>query len=87
MAAQYGVWVQTFRQPRSGSQARDVAAWLARRLTRATLWELAVAFGLNHPGSVSHLFRRVDCQRVASREPSGIIAAMEGTLTKTGNGV
>ena len=87
VAAQYGVLAETFRQPRSGSQARDVAAWLARRLTTATLRELAVAFGLNHPDSVSNLVRRIDRQLVASRELRGIIEAIEETLTKTGNRV
>ena len=87
VAAQYEVSAQTLRQPRSGSPARGVAAWLPRRLTTATLRELAVAFGLNHPDSVSNLVRRVDRQRVASRELRGIIEAIEGTLTKTGNRV
>jgi hypothetical protein len=34
--------------------------WLARRRTSATLRELAPAFGLSHPDSVSNLIRRVD---------------------------
>jgi len=39
---------------------RDIAAWLARRLSSATLREPAPAFGLSHPDSASNLVRRVD---------------------------
>ncbi len=39
---------------------RRVAVWLARRLSSATQRELAPAFGLSHPDSVSNLVRRVD---------------------------
>ena len=37
---------------------RDLAAYLANRRTTATLRELATAFGLSHPDSVSNLIRR-----------------------------
>ena len=43
-----------------GHIARAVAAWLARRLTTATLRELAGPLGLGRPESVSNLTRRVD---------------------------
>ena len=43
-----------------GHIARAVAAWLARRLTSATLRELSVPLGLGRPESVSNLTRRVD---------------------------
>ena len=43
-----------------GHIARAVAAWLARRLTTATLRELSVPLGLGRPESVSNLTRRVD---------------------------
>ena len=87
VAAHYGVSVETFRQPRSANPPRDVAAWLTRRLTTATLRELSATFGLNHPDSVNNLVRRVDRQLVASRELRGIIEAIQETLTKTGNRV
>jgi predicted DNA binding protein len=35
-----------------------LAAYLAHRRTTATLRELATAFGLSHPDSVSNLIRR-----------------------------
>jgi len=37
-----------------------VAAWLARRLTVATLRELTEPFGLSHPDSVRNLLNRAD---------------------------
>jgi len=40
--------------------SRDVAAWLARRVTTATLRELAPPFGLGHPDSVRNLIRRAE---------------------------
>ena len=49
-----------FQVRRSGQLGRDVAAWLARRLSSATLRELAPAFGLSHPDSLNNLVRRVD---------------------------
>ena len=42
------------------SPSRDAAAWLARRLTVATLRELAEPFGLGHPDSVRNLIRRAE---------------------------
>jgi putative transposase len=60
VAGYYGVGHDRFHERRSGELARDVAAWLARRRTSATLRELAPAFGLSHPDSVSNLIRRVD---------------------------
>ena len=87
VAGHYGISVEAFRQRHNGSQARDVAAWLARRLTTATLRELAVAFGLNHPDSVNNLVRRIDRRLVASRELRERIEGIHETLTKTGNRV
>ncbi len=43
-----------------GHLARAAAAWLARRLTTATLRELSVPLGLGRPESVSNLTRRID---------------------------
>jgi len=56
----YGVSPETFRQKRAKHPSRDVAAWLARRLTQAPLRELAPHFGLSHPESLSNLTRRAD---------------------------
>jgi hypothetical protein len=56
----YGVSPEVFRTKRAGERSRNVAAWLARRLTQSTLRELAPQFGLSHPESLSNLTRRVD---------------------------
>lgn len=56
----YGVSPDVFRTKRAGERSRNVAAWLARHLTQATLRELAPQFGLSHPESLSNLTRRVD---------------------------
>ncbi len=42
------------------NQSRDIAAWLARRLTVATLRELVEPFGLGHPDSVRSLLGRAE---------------------------
>jgi len=57
-ARHFEVDPDVFTQWRSAHVARDIAAWLARRLTTATLRELAPEFGLTHPDSVSNLTRR-----------------------------
>jgi putative transposase len=86
-AAHYGVSAEAFRERRSGSEARDVAAWLARRLTTATLRELAAAFGLNHPDSVNNLVRRIERQLVGSRAFRERIDSLQETLAETENRV
>ena len=43
---------------RSGAAGRDMAAYLCRRYTSATLRELSERFGLSHPDSASDLIRR-----------------------------
>ncbi len=57
-----------FRERHSALLARDVAAWLARRLTAATLRDLAPEFGLTHPDSVSNLTRRA--ARAMAKSPA-----------------
>jgi chromosomal replication initiation ATPase DnaA len=66
---------------------RDVAAWLARRLTTATLRELAGAFGLSHPDSVSNLTRRAE--RAIGQSPTlrQDIEAIQKRISKTENRV
>ena len=44
----------------AAAPGRDLAAYLAHRRTTATLLELATAFGLSHPDSVSNLIRRAE---------------------------
>jgi len=57
-AQHFAVDPGVFTERRSTHLARDIAAWLARRLTTATLREMAPVFGLTHPDSVSNLTRR-----------------------------
>ena len=59
-AEYYGVDVASFARKHSKQSSRDVAAWLARRLTVATLRELAEPFGLRHPDSVRGLLGRAE---------------------------
>jgi REP element-mobilizing transposase RayT len=52
----------------NGHIARALAAWLARRVTSATLRELSVPLGLGRPESVSNLTRRVDREIAKDRQ-------------------
>jgi REP element-mobilizing transposase RayT len=66
-AAHYGVEPASFATKHSKELSRDVAAWLARRLTVATLRELAEPFGLRHPDSVRGLVQRTE--KAMARSP------------------
>ena len=59
-ADHYRVEVASFAWKHSKEPSRDVAAWLARRLTVATLRELVEPFGLGHPDSVGNLLGRAE---------------------------
>lgn len=65
-ATHYGVTVSSFAGKRTGQLSRDIAAWLARHLTVATLRELAEPFGLGHPDSVRGLLNRAEAAMQAS---------------------
>ena len=56
-----------FATKRSKELSRDVAAWLARRPTVATLRELAEPFGLGHPDRVRGLINRTE--KAMARSP------------------
>jgi chromosomal replication initiation ATPase DnaA len=76
VARYYGVDQDCFQVRRSGLLGRDLAAWLVRHHSSATLRELAPIFGLNHPDSVNNLVRRVDRALARSsqlREDIGMI--------------
>ena len=60
MAEYYRIEPALFATRGDGHIARAAAAWLARRLTTATLRELAGPLGLGRPESVSNLTRRID---------------------------
>jgi hypothetical protein len=59
-AEHYGVEETSFARKHSKQLSRDVAAWLARRLTVATLRDLMEPFGLTHPDSVRGLINRAE---------------------------
>ena len=57
VAAYFKASPESYQSKRSTAPGRDLAAYLAHRRTTATLRELATAFGLSHPDSVSNLIR------------------------------
>jgi hypothetical protein len=85
VAAYYGMAPEQFQQRGSGALSRDVAAWLARRLTPATLRELAPTFGVNHPDSVHNLVRRVERALAGSGTVRKDIESIRRRLLETGN--
>jgi chromosomal replication initiation ATPase DnaA len=87
VADYYGVSAATFQERGRGDDSRDVAAWLTRRLTTATLRELAELSSLNHAGSVSNLLRRADQAVAESRRLRRDIDAIQQRLRKTKNEV
>ena len=60
VAAYFKTSPSSYQTKRSTAAGRDLAAFLAHRQTTATLRELATAFGLSHPDSVSNLIRRAE---------------------------
>ncbi|WP_461507912.1 hypothetical protein [Rhodopirellula baltica] len=58
-AQEYSVSPEEYCGFRSGTGGRDVAAYLCRRYTSATLAELSIRFGLRHPDSSSDMVKRV----------------------------
>lgn len=87
VADYFGTTPAAFACRRSTASGRDVAAWLARRLTSATLRELAEPFGLRHPDSVSNLVRRANAAINQSRRLQQDVATIQNSLTKTENRV
>ncbi len=57
-AKEYGVSPAEYSGFRSGAGGRDVAAYLCRRFTSATLADLSERFGLGHPDSSSDMVKR-----------------------------
>ncbi|MFO7903808.1 MAG: transposase [Pirellulaceae bacterium] len=87
VAGYYGTTPVAYRGRRSKAAGRDVAAWLARRLTSATLRDLMVHFGLGHPDSVSNLVRRADKAVGTSKSLRQDVEAIRTDLAKTENRV
>jgi len=67
VADHYRIDPASFLVKHSKETSRDVAAWLARRVTTATLRELSSPFGLGHPDSVRNLIRRTEQAMQKSR--------------------
>ena len=76
-ASQFSVSPVNYVAFRSGAAGRDLAAFLCRRYTRATLRELSERFGLRHPDSASDLIRRGAKRLENSREVARQITAIE----------
>lgn len=87
VADYYGTTPAAYGNRRSSAPGRDVAAWLARRLTDATLRELVSAFGLGHPDSVSNLVRRADRAIRESKTLQKDLERIRHQLQNTGNRV
>jgi REP element-mobilizing transposase RayT len=62
VAEHYGVASEDYRRFRSGAGGRDLAAYLCRRYSGATLRELSSDFGLGHPDGSANLVRRAKKQ-------------------------
>ena len=69
----------------NGHIARAVAAWLARRLTTATLRELSRPLGLGRPESVSNLTRRVDRNVAKDAKLRQDLRTIESRITRQTN--
>ena len=81
----YDPRLDAFRCQRSGAESRDVAAWLARKWTAATLRQLAEPLGLTHPDSVNNLVRRAERAVRGSAQVRAEIDAIESTFRRTEN--
>jgi len=79
-ASQFSVSPDDYVGFRSGAAGRDLAAFLCRRYTRATLHELSERFGLSHPDSASDLIRRGAKRLEKSRAVARQITAIEKKL-------
>jgi len=84
-AEQFGISVESFAQKGNSHISRDLAAWLARAISSATLRELSDAFGLTHPDSVSNLTRRADRALRESARLRGQVEAIRKSISKNAN--
>jgi len=85
VAGYFGVDPRKYRKRRSSAAGRDLAAYLAHRRTTATLRELAEAFGLSNPDSVSNLIRRAERSLGKSAKGRRIEKEITESLLKTDN--
>ncbi len=82
VAVYFSVSPSSYQSKRSAVAGRDLAAYLAHRHTTATLRELAPAFGLSHPDSVSNLIRRAQTAISNSRTKKLELERIEKLLHK-----
>lgn len=83
VAQYFGTSVELFKKRRKVSLERDIAAWMAHRRTTSTLRELAVAFGLRHPDSVSNLIRRAEAAISKSSKVATQIKSLDELVSET----
>ena len=79
-ATLHGVDASDYAKFRSRAPGRDMAAWLCRRWTGATLAELGGYFGLTGTDSVSNLVRRADKQETQSVAWKSMVRKVETAL-------
>ncbi len=82
VAVYFSVSPSSYQSKRSAVAGRDLAAYLAHRHTTATLRELAPAFGLTHPDSVSNLIRRAQTAISTSKSKKLEVERVEELLRK-----
>ncbi|TWT92829.1 hypothetical protein [Stieleria varia] len=80
VAEDHGVAASDHAVFRSSAPGRDMAAWLCRRWTGATLAELGEAFGVSGIGSVSGLVRRAERRHAESPSWRRRAASIEDRL-------
>lgn len=80
VAEDHGVAASDYAVFRSSAPGRDMAAWLCRRWTGATLAELGEAFGVSGIGSVSGLVRRAERRHAQSPSWRRRAASIEDRL-------
>ena len=68
VAEHYSVDASGYREFRSPAGGRDLAAYLCRRYSGATLRELSIEFGLSHPDGSANLVRRAKARLKDSAE-------------------
>ena len=79
-ASEHAVDRSDYAAFRSQAAGRDMAAWLCRRWTGATLAELGPSFGLSGTDSVSNLVRRAEKRHNASPKWRRISRQIEASL-------
>ncbi len=86
VAVYFNVSPSSYQSKCSAVAGRDLAAYLAHRHTTATLRELATAFGLTHPDSVSNLIRRAQTAISTSKTQKLVLERIEEEFQKQKTG-